>query len=65
MKTLSQVLDNLPTNAGAENSAGLPTPQPGSTPVAGIHDLGTIIGAILILGWFLHRLGTVIYWWLD
>jgi hypothetical protein len=25
----------------------------------------TIIGAILLLGWFLHRLGTVIYWWLD
>ena len=25
----------------------------------------TIIGAILLLGWLLHRLGTVIYWWLD
>jgi hypothetical protein len=25
----------------------------------------TVIGAILLLGWLLHRLGTVIYWWLD
>jgi hypothetical protein len=25
----------------------------------------TILGAILLFGWFMHRLGTVIYWWLD
>jgi hypothetical protein len=25
----------------------------------------TILGAIFLFGWFLHRLGSVIYWWLD
>ena len=25
----------------------------------------TILGAIFLFGWFLHRLGTVIYWWLN
>ena len=35
MKTLSQVLDNLPMNAGAESNAGLPTLPHGSTPAAG------------------------------
>jgi hypothetical protein len=36
MKTLSQVLDNLPLNAGAENNAGLPIPQHGLTQAAGM-----------------------------